>query len=62
MGLQEWLTAEHKRSNEEVQAIIDGFKRALSQDALPLLAFEDFTLHYQWLAKTLQVTELWLQL
>ena len=54
--MQEWLTAGQQRSNEDAQSIIDGFKRALSREALPLVTFEDFAVNYQWLAKTLQAS------
>ena len=38
-----------------MQAIINGFKRAIGTDYLALLSFDDFARHYQWFVKTLQV-------
>ena len=38
-----------------MQAIINGFKRAIGTDYLALLSFDEFARHYQWFVKTLQV-------
>ena len=52
---QEWLQAQ-RRDDDEIQAVITGFKRALGRDALVKIPFLGFAKQYQWLVKTLKVS------
>lgn len=53
-NMQEWLQKQG-RNEEEIQAVVNGFKRALGREDVSFLSFADFAVHYQWLLKTLQV-------
>lgn len=52
--MQEWLQKQD-RDDEEIQAIVTGFKRALNKSALTSISFSDFAKQFQWLIKTLKV-------
>ena len=52
--MQEWLQKQG-RDDEESQAVVTGFKRALHQGNLTSISFSDFAKQFQWLVKTLKV-------
>lgn len=54
---QIWLQ-NNKRSEVEIQAIVDGYRQAMSVQTLPAISFRDFALNFQWLMKTMQVSPL----
>ena len=51
---QEWLQRQD-RDDEEIQAVVTGFKRALNKSNLTSISFSDFAKQFQWLVKTLKV-------
>lgn len=52
--MQEWLQRQ-ERDDEEIQAVVTGFKRALNKSNLTSITFSDFAKQFQWLIKTLKV-------